>query len=92
MTSDAKIIAAAQMMSKNAGIGVFLALFFGGVGLLYASIFWGLIGVVVEIVIWIITFFTFGFGIILLIPWHIFTAIIAMVCINNHNKRVLASL
>jgi tryptophan-rich sensory protein len=91
-SSDAKVLATANLMSKNLGLGVFLTLFFGGVGLLYANIPLGIIGVIVEIVVVIIAFFTAGIGILLLIPWHIFTAIVTMICINRHNKRLLASL
>ena len=90
--SDAKILATANLMSKNVGLGVFLTLFFGGFGLLYANILWGVIGVVVEIVLVIVAIFTLGIGLLLLIPWHIFTVIVAMTCIKNHNKRLLATL
>jgi hypothetical protein len=90
--SDAKVLATANLMSKNVGLGVFLTLFFGGLGLLYANILWGVIGVIVEIVLIIVAVFTLGLGLLLLIPWHIITVIVAMNSIKNHNKRLLATL
>ena len=90
--SDAKVLATANLMSKNVGLGVFLTLFFGGLGLLYANVLWGVIGVIVEIVLIIVAVFTLGLGLLLLIPWHIITVIVAMNSIKNHNKRLLATL
>jgi hypothetical protein len=82
----------AQMMSKNVGIAAILTFFFGGLGLLYVSIIAGLIATVIEIVIFIVGFFTVGIGWLIFIPWHIFCIILAVVMTNSHNKRLLGKI
>lgn len=91
-SNDTKAMITANLMSKNLGVGVFLTLFFGGIGLLYANITWGIIGVIVEVVLVIVAILTFGLGLLLLIPWHVISVIIGIVCINRHNKRLLSKL
>ncbi len=89
---ESKDILRVQMMSKNVGIAAILALFFGGLGLLYVTIIGGVIGALVEIVLFILVIFTGGLGLIVYIPWHLVCAIIAIVMANAHNKRLLNKL
>lgn len=90
--SDLKKLAIVQTQSKSMAGGLFLTLFFGGFGLLYVGIVWGLIGIFIELVILTLSFFTFGLGGFLLVPWHILAALITILCINSHNKKLLSSL
>ncbi len=89
---SAEQVAAVAMRSKNMMLGLILAFFFGSIGLFYTSILLGLIGLAVEVVIWVIAVATLGLGSVLIIPWHIFSMILVAVLINSHNKRLLASL
>ena len=89
---DQKALLATQMMAKSTGLAAFLALFFGGFGLLYASIPRGIVFSVIEVVMLLVVFFTMGFGILLYIPWHIVCVIFAIVLVSGHNKRLLAKL
>jgi hypothetical protein len=79
----------AQSQQKSSYLGFILGFAFGGFGLLYASIVGGIIMSILEIIALILTFVTFGFGLILLIPLHLITAIWALASINSHNKKVL---
>lgn len=90
--SDLRQLAIVQTQSKSLAAGLFLTLFFGGFGMLYAGIIWGLIGIFIELVLWTLTLFSAGLGVFLLVPWHILAALITMVSISNHNKRLIARL
>ncbi len=92
MSDDMRAAARVSMESKNLAVGVILTLVFGGLGMLYTSIFWGLVGLTIEVVVWIIAIFTFGLGAFLIVPWHVLAVIITIVSINNHNRRLLNSL
>lgn len=92
MSDDMRAVARVSMESKSMLAGVLLTLFFGGLGMLYTSIFWGLVGLAIELVVWIIAVFTFGLGAFLIVPWHILAVIITIISINNHNRRLLNSL
>jgi len=89
--SDATI-AAVAMQSKNVMLGLILAFFFGSIGLLYTSCLLGVIGIIMEVLIWFIALVTLGFGAFLIVPWHIFSMILVVILINSHNKRLLSSL
>ena len=82
----------AQLMGKSSGIAALLALLFGGLGLLYASIPVGLVATIIEIVMLIVVVFTAGLGLLLYIPWHIICVIAAIVLVGRHNKRLLSRL
>jgi len=90
--SDLKKLAIVQTQSKSLAAGLFLALFFGGFGMLYAGIIWGIIGIVIELMLWAVTTLTGGLGMVLIVPWHIFAALVTMICVNSHNKRLIARL
>ena len=90
--SDLKQLAMVQTQSKSLAAGLFLALFFGGFGMLYAGLIWGLIGICVELILWLIFVLTAGLGFFLIVPWHILAALITMASVNMHNKRLLARL
>jgi hypothetical protein len=85
----ARNLAMVQMNSKNTGMAALLVLFFGGLGFFYVSILGGIITVIIEIVLWILTFFTFGFGIIFVIIYHILLVILAIILVKSHNKTLL---
>ena len=87
-----KAMVEAQLMGKSTGIAALLALLFGGIGLLYASIPMGIVATVIEIVMLIVVVFTAGLGFVLYIPWHIFCVIAAIVLVGKHNKRLLSRL
>ncbi|MDR2946180.1 MAG: hypothetical protein LBV79_05485 [Candidatus Adiutrix sp.] len=85
-------VAAVAMQGKSMVLGLILAFFFGSIGLLYASILLGLVGLVIEGIVWLLAVATFGLGAVLIIPWHIFSMILVAVLIHSHNKRLLAKL
>ncbi len=87
-----KAMVEAQLMGKSTGIAALLALLFGGIGLLYASIPMGIVATVIEIVMLIVVVFTAGLGFVLYIPWHIICVIAAIVLVGKHNKRLLSRL
>lgn len=86
------IAARVKLQGKSLGLGVFLAIFFGGLGMFYLSIWWGLIGLFMQAVLVLISVLTGGFLAFLLVGWHILCVIITVVSINNHNRRLLDSL
>lgn len=75
------------IQSKNTGIGVFLALFFGGPGVFYASITGGIVMTIAEVISVFLCFFLIGF--ILLPLVHLGSLIWVIVSINDHNKKLL---
>lgn len=81
-----------SLQGKNLGLGVVLTIIFGGLGMFYLSVGWGLIGLFFEAVLWLATFLTLGLLGFLLIAWRIVCVIITVVSINNHNRRLLGSL
>jgi len=81
-----------QLQGKSLGLGVVLTILFGGLGMFYLGIWWGLIGLFVEAVLAILTFLTAGVLGFLLAGWHILCVIITVVSINNHNNRLLRSM
>ena len=81
-----------QLQGKSLGLGVVLTILFGGLGMFYLGIWWGLIGLFVEAVLALLTFLTAGLLGFLWAGWHIICVIITVVSINNHNNRLLRSL
>jgi hypothetical protein len=72
--------------TKSVGIAILLGVFFGPLGLLYASVLGGIIMFFVSLIVWI---FTFGFG--LFIIWPI-CAVWAVIAANSYNQTLLAGL
>jgi len=83
--------AAILTQSKSTGIAALLTLLFGGWGLFYVSIVSGLIATLIEIILGIVTFITFGFGLVLLVPFHIICLIWAMSAVNKYNRNLVNS-
>lgn len=70
--------------TKSQGIGLILTFLFGSLGLFYASVIGGIIMLIVEVVVAIVTF---GIG---LIVTHIVCLIWSMIAVSNYNKNLLA--
>jgi len=87
-----KNLARVQLQGKSLGLGMLLALIFGGVGVFYFSVLGGLIGTVIEGLVWLLSILTGGLLFFLVVVWHIFCTIVAVVSINRHNQRLLNSL
>lgn len=84
----AEAIANAATQSKSVMLGLILAFCFGSIGLCYTSCLLGLIGFVLEVIVWLIALFTFGLGWILIIPWHLFSMVMVVILITSHNDRL----
>jgi hypothetical protein len=68
---------------KSLAVGILLTFFFGGLGMFYTSIKWGIIGLIVELILVVLCFLFIG---IFLLPiWHIASIIITAVSINKQN-------
>jgi len=78
--------------SKSMPVGILITWFFGGFGVFYVSIIGGLVLGGLEFILWIVTFFTLGFGLILLIPLHIIALIWTYMGVKKHNNKLIASL
>jgi len=70
--------------TKSMGISIILTVFFGPLGMLYSTIWGGIIMLVISAVVGLLTF---GLG--LLITWPI-CIIWAAVATNSYNKKLLA--
>lgn len=80
-----------MIQSKSVGLGIILAVIFGALGLLYASIKGGVIMMFVEIICILLSIATLGLGAIILMPaCHIACAIWANSAIKNHNAALFA--
>ncbi len=87
-----KNTARVQLGGKSMGVGVILTILFGGLGMFYLSIFWGIVGLLVEGALILITFLSFGLFGFSLPVWHVVCVIITVVYINGHNRSLLESL
>jgi len=87
-----KYSATVALQGKSLGLGVVLSIIFGGVGMFYLGIWWGLIGLFMEGILAFFTLITGGLMGFLLGLWHIVSVIITVVSINRHNSRILNSL
>lgn len=91
---DPKMLIQAQMMVKNTGLAIALALIFGGFGLLYVSIPIGIVCAIVDSVLLLLCVVTAGIGFLILFPvlvvWHLFCVILSLVLASRHNKKLLA--
>jgi hypothetical protein len=85
-----KSAAAIMVQAKSSGVAIVLTIFFGGLGLLYATIIGGIVMTILEIIALIITFITFGIGFFLFIPIHIISVIWAIIAIKQHNIKIIA--
>lgn len=78
-----------MVQSKSMGLGIVLAIIFGFLGLLYATVKGGLIMGAVELICILLSIVTLGLGAIILMPaCHIACAIWANVAIKNYNAAL----
>jgi len=82
----------ATMSKKSMALGIVLTCFFGGPGLLYASVSGGILMTLIEIIGWFFTVFTWGLGFFILIPIHLVTLTWTIISISNHNKKLMRML
>jgi hypothetical protein len=75
--------------TKSTATAVILTLFFGGLGLFYASIVGGIVMTILEILCIVVGVFTFGLGFLLIPVIHIVTLIWAVVAVKKHNSRLV---
>ncbi len=87
-----KNTARVRLESKSLGLGVVLTILFGGLGMFYLSIWWGLIGLFFEGLLWILTVISGGILGFFLAGWRILCVIITVISISNHNRRLINSL
>lgn len=74
--------------SKSMGLGVVLTLFFGGLGVFYASILGGILMTLAELASLVLCFVVIGFFLLPIV--HIIALIWTVVAINSHNQKLLA--
>lgn len=74
---------------KSPGRALLYALLFGGIGLFHLSPVAGVFLLIVDVLIYILAFFSGGFGLILLIPWRLVAVLYAMTAVARHNRRIL---
>lgn len=87
-----KNVARVKLESKSMGLGVVLTIFFGGLGMFYLSIGWGLVGLFLEGISWLLAFLTGGLLSFVPFVWHVVCVIITVISINNTNRRLIDSL
>ncbi|MCC8167067.1 MAG: hypothetical protein LIQ31_13190 [Planctomycetes bacterium] len=89
---DSRDILRTQMRAKNGWLAALFTILFGGFGVFYVSFLGGIVASVIELVLLLISFSTGGIGSFLLVPWHIFCIIVALVMVSSHNNRLLREL
>lgn len=77
---------------KSLAVAVILAVFFGPLGLLYASVAGGLTMLVIDIVVIVISFMTFGFGAILFPLVWIASIIWAILAVQGKDQQVITQI
>lgn len=90
--SEALIAARLQLQAKSIPVGLFLALVFGGLGVFYVSVFWGIVCTVLELLLWGLVLLTLGWALALVTLAHMAFALLVVILVSGHNKRLLASL
>ena len=78
--------------SKSIGVGLLITWLFGGFGVFYVSVLGGVVMGILELILWVLSFFTMGLALILLAPVHILSMIWVYMGVKNHNKRLIAGL
>jgi hypothetical protein len=76
--------------SKSLGVGVVLALLFGGLGLFYSTITGGIVVTIIEVIALIIAVLTLGVGSVLFPIVHIVALIWAITAIGEFNKKLVS--
>ena len=85
-------VIAASIYKKNLGIGLLLTLFFGGFGTLYASVGWGILFTLIEILLGGVMLLSFGIFFPVVFAFHLICIVFTVVSISNHNKRLAKAL
>jgi hypothetical protein len=86
---DNKTIAA-LIQAKSTGLAVVLSLFFGGLGLLYATIPGGIIMSIITVLVWILGIITLGIGLVLVPFVHFVCIIWAVIAVKKYNTKLLS--
>lgn len=84
--------AAVMVQAKSVGLAFVLTLFFGGLGLFYASITGGIVISIIEVLALIVAFVTLGIGGVLLPVIHVVAIIWAIFATQQHNTKLLSRL
>ncbi|MBM2813430.1 MAG: hypothetical protein HW421_192 [Ignavibacteria bacterium] len=74
---------------KSRGASVLLTIFFGGLGLLYATTKGGIIMTIVEVINLFLCFLVIGFFLLPII--HIITIVWGLKAVDSYNKELIAS-
>lgn len=74
----------------NPGPALLFTALFGGVGLIRVSPIAGAFILIVDIVIYVLIYYSGPFALILLVPWRIVALLFAMTAIVRYNRLVLA--
>jgi len=94
--SEVKQEAASQQITINIGnqksmvVAILLAFFFGPLGLLYASVFGGLVMLAIHFGIFIVSILTLGIGSVLFLPAWFVCIIWAVVAVKGNEKQVIS--
>ena len=80
--------AAILTQSKSVGTAVVLTLFFGGLGLLYATVKGGVIMLIVDIVC--LLSLLIGIGLVLIPIARVVSVIVAVNSVQAHNRRLIS--
>lgn len=89
MDKEAAII---LTQSKSMAVGLVVTWFMGGLGVFYVSLLGGLLLGSLELLFWIVTFFTLGIGVVLLVPVHIASLVWVYLGIKKHNNRLITGI
>jgi len=84
--SENRRVAAAMMESKSMGLAILLTVLFGPLGLLYVSIFWGIVLTIAAALVGALTF-----GLAAGVFWVI-SILWAIIAVKRRNDQVLDSL
>lgn len=77
-----KLYKMAQRKEKSAGVALFLTFLFGPFGMLYASILWSIIFMILHVVA-----FALSFGVIN-VPLHFINMFVSYQIVADHNHRI----
>ncbi len=74
----------------NPGPALLYTGIFGGIGLIRVSPVAGAFILIVDIVLYVLIFYSGPFALILLLPWRIVALLFAMTAIVKYNRKILA--
>jgi hypothetical protein len=77
------------MLPKSVGLAILLTVLFGPLGMLYSTIWGAVIMFIPSLVVLVVGFLTFGFGLLgLIVIWPI-SIVWAAVAVKSYNKKLL---